>query len=101
MRVVALSDDVLHFLLDLSQELGSKGLFRVEVIVKTVVYGRADSELGFWTKTFYRLGEHMACAVAKYAQPFRIAAEQGHKLAGAFNGCGKLGDFTVELDSQS
>ena len=48
-------DDLLHFSFDLFKLLGSKRLFKVKVIVKSVVDSRADSEFSLGIKSLYSL----------------------------------------------
>ena len=76
-RVIRL-DDALHFLFDLLEIVGRKGLGAIKVIVETVVDSRTDGQLGIRIERLDRLRQHMGRSVAVNAAAFLV--RKGQKL---------------------
>ena len=56
--------DLLHLFLDLIEIFFSEFVFRVKVIIKSVIYGRPYGQLGVRPEMFYGLGHYMRRRVA-------------------------------------
>ncbi len=74
-------DDALHFLFDAGKVLRGEDLLHVKVIVKAVVNGGADGELGARKQVFDSTCHHVAGRVAQHVAGIVILKADGGQLA--------------------
>ena len=76
-------DDLAHFRLDFRQVVvGERAILRREIIIETIVGGRAEGDLGAREQRLHRFGQHMRIVMARQVQRVRFVARGDQRQRG-------------------
>ena len=89
-------DDARHLLLNLLQVLRLEGLFHIKIVVKSVLNGGANGQLGLGEEVFDRACHHVAGGMPQQVAGFLILKAQGNQLPVLVDGHHQLDKFAVD-----
>ena len=95
-----LLDDLLHLSLDVLQYLGGEGDLAVEIVVKAVVNGRPDGQLGVRVQTLDCLCQDVGGGVAEHMLPVRIRKGEQLHICVPLQHLGQGTELAVHMGTQ-
>ncbi len=77
----ALAPELFHLFLDLSQVIRAEGMLQLEIVVESILYGRAYTEYHIAKQLLDRQSHKVRSAVSQHFQRFFIAVGNNHESA--------------------